>query len=218
MNRAAAIERAGASRVLLLSGWMGTELPAYFYDDVAAIKGGTGLEVYGGFGYLGKESVSRLKESGMDGYFCGLVMPNRAVVKRGRAGDDFDARLRTAGYVKGCGLKLWSGFVFGVGEAPEDIAYGLRLFKELEADALYLNPLVPSPNTELEGADPPNMLAWATLLAVARLRFPGLDLFTKPEYTQWAFRAGANAFIHTPPDASSIEKYRQMVLRIFEDK
>jgi hypothetical protein len=37
-KRAMAIERAGISRVLLLSGWMGPEVPPYFYDDIRASR------------------------------------------------------------------------------------------------------------------------------------------------------------------------------------
>jgi biotin synthase-like enzyme len=92
------------------------------------------------------------------------------------------------GYAKEYGLKVWSGFIFGVGETAGDIDYALDIFDELKVDALYLNPLVPSPNTEMENAPPPDLRQWAGLLARARTRFPGLDMFTKPEFATLAFR------------------------------
>jgi biotin synthase-like enzyme len=212
-NRAIAIEQAGISRVLLLSGWMGPEVPPYFYDDIRAIKDSTHLETCGGFGYTGKASLSLLKSAGLDSYFCGLEMPNRSLFKEVRPGDDFDARLDTIRYAKEYGLKVWSGFIFGAGETASDIDYALNMFDELAVDSLYLNPLVPSPNTEMEDAPPPDLLEWSKLLAEVRIKFPGLDMFTKPEFAPLAFQSGANAYIHAPAETSAIAKLKEIAMQ-----
>jgi biotin synthase len=91
--KARAIKEAGAQRILCLSGWMGPDLPDYFYDGVKAIKEESGLEVCGGFGYTSRNSLSLLKAAGMDSYFCGLEIPNKKLFTKIRPGDSFTARL-----------------------------------------------------------------------------------------------------------------------------
>jgi biotin synthase len=192
------LEELGIKKVHVPSGWMGYDLPNYFYDYVKEIKENTELELIGFSGAINENSLRKLKEAGIDGYWCGLETLNKRVFNQLRPGDNLDERTKTLWKAKELGLKVWSSFLVGVGETPEDIMRQIDLFRELAVDNIMIMPLSPAPYTAMEKCNPPNPYWVAKVVAVTRVSLDkpdimlrGLDLSS----LSWGLRAGVNGFV-----------------------
>ncbi len=223
--KAALAGKAGLPRIHMPSGWMGYSLPDYFYEYVRAARQKTDSEIFGFCGPVNRESLSKLKAAGMDGYWCGIEIPNEALFRQIRPGDNFQARLKTLREAKELGFKTMSGFLFGVGETQDDIIKGIELLKELEVDSVLVSPLKPMPYTEMEKCSPPNPYTWAKTLAITTVYLEKADIFTSPEMAHWGIRAGANAFLpvfpkghgQATPGMEELGKMRQRVYQSPDD-
>lgn len=187
----------GIKKIHVPSGWMGPEVPEYYYDYIAAIKAESAAEVYGYFGPVSRECLVRLKQAGMDGYWTGIEVMNEQAFHALRPGDSLESRLRTLRETKELGLKLWSSFLMGVGETDEDIARSIEFLRDLGAESVMVVPVKPIPFTEFERADFPNPYRVAKTMATARIALPeAVDIvsFAGMSYVEWGIRAGANAF------------------------
>jgi biotin synthase len=219
IDRARAARKAGIQRIHMPSGWMGYDLPDYFYEYVKAARENSGCEVYAFCGPINKKSLSLLKAAGMDGYWCGIEVPNETVFRQVRPGDDFQGRLRTLREAKELGLKTMSGFLFGVGETQDDIVTGIQLLKKLEVDSVTISPLKPMPYTEMEKFAPPAPYEWARAMAITTIYLEKASIFTSPDIAHWGIRAGANAFLpvfpknygQSTPGQEELIKMRQRV-------
>lgn len=186
---------AGIDRVFMPSGWMGYEVSDYFYDYITAVKENSKMEVFGLFGSVNKKCLIDLKNAGMDGIQCGLESPNEQVYRKFRPGGDALAdRKETLYAAREIGLKIWSGFIQGVGETQKDIIGGLEFIASLEVDSISILPFIPYPYTEMWGDNPPNPLQWARTVAVARIYCKETNIFTSHEtlYANYGRIAGAN--------------------------
>ncbi len=195
LKRTDVIAQAGVHRMVVASGWMGYDVPAHFCECIRAIKDRFNLEIFGLFGAVSPSSLAELKEAGMDGYQCGLESPNERVYRGFRpGGDSLEDRKHTLFAARNLGLKLWSGFLVGVGESRADIAAGLAFLDTLGLESISILPFIPQPHTKMWGANPANPLQWARVVAIARLLMPGPNVFFKPEgfYGDYAILAGAN--------------------------
>ena len=99
------------------------------------------------------------------------------------------------------GLKIWSGFLVGLGETEEDIARGFGLLSEFEPDSLSILAFTPYPSTDMAFEDCANPSRWARWMASARLLFPKANVFsdfTDGFYGAFAEHAGANGFYVFP--------------------
>ncbi|ODA42027.1 radical SAM protein [Desulfosporosinus sp. BG] len=200
--RTQVLVEAGIQRVFLASGWMGYEVPEFYYDCIHSIKEDSNLDVYGLFGALNRTSLLNLKRAGMDGYLCGLESPNEAIYKRFRpAGDTLTDRISALKTAKGLNLKIWSGFLVGLGETDEDVSVGLEILRGLEPESLSILPFTPFPNTEMWDENPANPLKWARAMAIARTYLRKPDLFsdqTEGFYQGYGILGGANGFYSFP--------------------
>jgi biotin synthase len=198
IKRAIELERVGIKQTHLPSGWMGYRVPDYYYDYVAALKQNTRLGLFGFFGAIDKESLSNLKQAGMDGYWCGVEVMNEAVFKKLRPGDNLKAHLETLSNTREMGLKVWSSFLLGVGETEVDIARGIEFLRELGVDAVMIAPLRPAPYTGMERCNPPNPYWVAKVIAATRIVLGEINIVTFAGFgsVEWGIMAGANGF-HT---------------------
>ncbi|MFH1638765.1 MAG: radical SAM protein [Chloroflexota bacterium] len=214
VKKAVELEKAGIKKTHAVSGWMGYEVPEYYYDYISAIKANTHLELYGQFGPLSKECLIRLKASGMDGYWTGIEVMNEKTFKNLRPGDSLESRLKTLRDTKELGLGVWSSFLMGVGETDDDIARTIELLQELGIDSLMVIPLKPVPFTEMEQAELPNQYRVAKAMAAARIAFGdqvNIMSFTGMSYLEWGIRAGANEFETSYPwEMAKINQMRRM--------
>lgn len=193
VQRGVAARAAGIDRMSAVSGCLGPDLPGYFYEYLSALKQAADIEIYALFTTLSRRSLELLKQIGVDGYYCSIESPDRTIFKKVRSHDDYDARIQSIKEAKELGLKVWSGFVVGLGEEPAHIARGIELLKELEVDAVQLNPLLPSPFTEMEAMNPPSPLLVAKAMAVTRILMPQADLICASDIREWGLVAGCNA-------------------------
>ena len=196
------LDKEDTDRIFLASGWVGYELPDYYYDYVRAVREKTDLEIYGLFGSVGKESLKKLKDSGMDGYLCGIESPNEEVYKAFRpGGDTLSSRIESLHATKELGLKLWTGFLYGLGEKDKDVKKALHLFKELAPDSVSILPFEPYPHTEMERCNPPNLYDWSRIVAIAGIFLNNVNMFTVSGSGStycYGLRAGTNGFYFFP--------------------
>lgn len=196
LKRAIELEKVGIKRTMTPSGWMGFHVPDYFCDYIASIKQETNLKLYGFYGAIDKESLSRLKAAGMDGYWCGVEVMNEATFKKVRPGDSLKAHLETLRNTKEMGLSVWSSLLLGVDETEADIARGIDFLKDLGVEAVMILPLRPSPYTGMEKYNTPNPYWVAKVVAASRIALGEIDIITYMGYSsyEWAILAGANGF------------------------
>jgi biotin synthase len=196
------LEEAGVTRVFMPAGWQGYNVPPYFREYVAAAREATNLPLFLLAGALSRESLVELKDAGLDGIFCGLESPSREAYRWFRpGGDSLDDRIATLEWAKELGLRVWSGFITGVGEDAEDRARGLEILSRYSPEALSILPFTPYPDTELVEAEPANPSEWARCLAAARLLFPSVSLFSDFSsgfYAAYASSAGVNGYYVFP--------------------
>ncbi|NMC60644.1 MAG: radical SAM protein [Candidatus Methanofastidiosa archaeon] len=196
IKKAIYVEKLGIKRTMMPSGWLGYDLPDYFYEYIRGIKEHTNLELIGFSGAINKESLFKLKKAGIDGYWCGLETLNKDIFEKIRPGDDLNARIKTLRNTKEMGLLVWSSFVLGIGENEEDIIRQINLLKELEADNVAIQPFRPAPYTEMEKCNIPSPYWLAKIIATTRLSLEKPDIATTSDFTSvvWGIRGGANAF------------------------
>jgi biotin synthase len=195
--------KAGATNLLIASGWMGYNIPEYFCDYTRAIKERFNAQAYGLFGAISLSSLKMLKEAGMDGYQCGLESPDpQTYLKFRPGGDSLEDRKTTLLDAKTAGLKIWSGFLIGLGIENQAVKNGLHFLKYISADSIAIQPFVPFPNTHLQTEDPANPYRWARLMAISRL-YAGEDtdiIATENSgaYENFMEMTGANGFFIFP--------------------
>ncbi len=202
LARTQVLVAAGVRRAFMPSGWMGYDLPDYFADFVRVVKENSNLEVYGLFGAINRSSLLRLQAAGMDGFFCGIESPNEAVYRSFRpGGDSLEDRKETILAASEIGLKVWSGFLVGLGETQEDIYAALAFFDEAGVDSLSILPFTPFPHTQMWGKDAVNPLYWARVVAVTRMALDKPDIFSPQEgfYADYGRLAGINGSYVFPP-------------------
>ncbi|WIV12639.1 radical SAM protein [Proteiniborus sp. MB09-C3] len=196
IERGKLMESIGVNRVFTASGWMGYTVPDDYPYYIEALKNNTNMEVFGLFGAIDKESLKILKSAGMDGYQCGIESPNENIYKRFRpGGDTLEDRLKTLHYVKDLGLKVWSGFLVGLGEEKEDVIKGLQILKDLEPESLSILPFTPYPFTNMMAENPANPLHWARTVAQAHVYIPTANVFSDMKvgfYGEYSVLTGAN--------------------------
>jgi biotin synthase len=198
IENARELEKIGIKRAHMPSGWMGYDIPNYFYDYVRAVKENSKLELIGFSGAINKKSLRKLKEAGIDGYWCGLETLNKRVFNQLRPGDNLDERIKTLWKAKELGLKVWSSFLVGVGETKDDIMHQIDLFRELEVDNIMIMPLIPAPYTAMEKCNPPNPYWVAKVVTTTRVSLDKPDIMLRAfdlSAISWGIRAGVNGFV-----------------------
>lgn len=196
--------KAGATHLLAASGWMGYEVPDYFYQYIQALKSHFDVEVYGLFGSIGADSLAGLRDAGMDGYQCGLESPDENIYRHFRpGGDSLSDRMRTLKDAKTVGLNIWSGFLLDFGLSDEAAMDGLKSLKDLSVDWIGIQPFVPFPHTEMQAENPTNPYRWARFMAAARLYAAEECGIVATEnagaYANFLPLTGANGFFIFPP-------------------
>ena len=131
-----------------------------------------------------------------------LESPSERVYQGFRpGGDSLEDRIRSFSYVREAGLKLWSGFLVGLGETPDEAARGIEILRAVQPESVSILAFEPYPDTEMAN-DPPTDLAWlARVNAVARIALPGVTYFftdhTEPFESTYGRRLGMNGSYET---------------------
>jgi biotin synthase len=168
---------------------------------VRAVREETGLEPCASLGSIGPDDLARLRDAGLARYhhnieaspahFGNLVTTHA-----------FAERVATARAAVEAGLSLCSGGIIGAGESREDrVDMGLAV-RDLGADSVPVNVLVPVPGTPLEGAPPLSAAEVLRTVAVFRLLMPGRNIKLAAgresalgDFQGMAFMSGANGIL-----------------------
>jgi biotin synthase-like enzyme len=200
ISRSLRIKQSGVDYIHILSGWMGTVLPIYFFDYIADMKKNTGLKIIADFAAVNRQDLITLKEIGVDCVSCSLETTNIGIFRALKPGDSYEARLKTLQDAKELGLKTATNLIIGLGESIDDIDTSIRLAEELSLSLLSMTSFVPTPFTETETWGRPKPYFVATVVAAARICMPELDIAasfgcdnTSVNYA-WGIKCGANTF------------------------
>ncbi len=164
----------GATRFCMGAAWRelkDRDLPK-IEAAIRAVKA-EGMETCVTLGMLSNEQARRLKEAGLDYYnhnidtspeFYGRIITTRTLRER----------LETLTAVRQAGIHICCGGIIGMGEEVEDRAAMLALLASLDPhpESVPINALVPVPGTPLENAPPLDGIAFARVIAAARITMP----------------------------------------------
>lgn len=196
---------AGASRFCMGAAWRTPRQKDLnvVLEMVRQVKA-LGLETCMTLGTLDDEQAQQLSTAGLDYYnhnldtspeYYGEIITTRS----------YDERLETLSNVREAGMKICSGGIIGMGEAPRDRASLLRQLASLSPhpESVPINMLVKVKGTPLENVEDLDPIDFVRAIAVARIMMPkshvrlsaGRELMN--ESTQsLAFLAGANSIFY----------------------
>lgn len=203
--QASAAKEAGASRFCMGAAWRSPrerdlEVVLEMVRQVKAL----GLETCMTLGMLDDAQAKRLAAAGLDYYnhnldtspeFYGDIITTRT----------YNDRLDTLGHVRQAGMKICSGGILGMGEAPRDRAALLQQLARLEPhpESVPINRLVKVPGTPLESVEDIDPLEFVRAIAVARILMPQSHVRLSAGREQMddstqalAFLAGANSIFY----------------------
>ncbi|WP_458527299.1 biotin synthase BioB [Onishia taeanensis] len=196
---------AGASRFCMGAAWRSPRQKDLdvVLEMVRQVKS-LGLETCMTLGMLDDDQAHQLSTAGLDYYnhnldtspeYYGEIITTRS----------YDERLETLAHVRDAGMKICSGGIIGMGEAPRDRASMLQQLASLSPhpESVPINMLVKVEGTPLENVDDLDPIDFVRAIAVARIMMPkshvrlsaGRELMS--ESTQaLAFLAGANSIFY----------------------
>ncbi|NKX54187.1 biotin synthase BioB [Arthrobacter mobilis] len=177
-EQAASGIRAGASRVCLVASGKGpTDRDV---DRVATMVAGLKqehpqVEVCACLGLLKDGQADRLKAAGVDAYNHNLNTSESNYADICTTHDYAD-RVRTVGKAKDAGLSPCSGLIVGMGETGEELIDAVFALRELDADSIPVNFLMPFEGTPLEGTWLLTPAHCLRILALVRFACPDTEL------------------------------------------
>jgi len=194
---------AGAEAFGLVAAWKGLkegpELDAVLTRIRELAATGRG-HVDGSLGHVPSDAVAqKLREAGLRTYNHNLeTAPSH--FSSICTTHSFQDRVDTIRRLKGAGIRICSGGIFGMGESPEQRVELALALREVEVDVLPMNFLNPIPGTPLETATPLAPLECIQTIAVYRMLLPTANIMVAGgrevnlrELQSWAHHAGANA-------------------------
>ncbi|SDL77071.1 biotin synthase [Modicisalibacter muralis] len=205
VEQARAAKQAGASRFCMGAAWRSPrERDLQVVLEMVSRVKALGLETCMTLGMLDDTQASRLADAGLDYYnhnldtspeFYGDIITTRS----------YADRLDTLASVRQAGMKVCSGGILGMGEAPRDRAALLQQLVRLEPhpESVPINRLVKVPGTPLENIDDLDPLEFIRAIAVARILMPKSHVRLSAGREQMddstqalAFLAGANSIFY----------------------
>jgi biotin synthase len=170
--------RAGASRVCLVASGKGpTDRDV---DRVASMVEGLKdehpqVEVCACLGILKDGQADRLKSAGVDAYNHNLNTSESNYADICTTHEYAD-RVRTVEHAKGAGLSPCSGLIVGMGESDEELIDAVFALRDLDADSIPVNFLMPFEGTPLEGTWLLTPAHCLRILALVRFACPDTEL------------------------------------------
>jgi biotin synthase len=199
---AGAAKRLGAGRFCIVtSGRRPTRKEfSHLADMVSAVRD-LGLKPCATLGLIGPEELGALKRAGLHRYHHNLETSERFFPEMCSTHTYHD-KLKTIGAVKAAGLSLCSGGIFGLGEAWEDRVDMALALRDLGADSVPINFLVPMEGTRLGGLEPLPPLEALRIVSLYRFLLPekeirvcGGRLQVLGEFNSFVFMAGADGLL-----------------------
>lgn len=144
-------------------------------EAVREIKATMPLKICACLGILKPDQAERLKEAGVDRYNHNLNT-SRAHYANITTTHTYDDRVATVEAVKRAGISPCSGVIVGMGESDEEIVETAYALRELDADSIPVNFLVPIPGTPLEGRNDLTPMKCLKVLAMFRFICPSKEI------------------------------------------
>lgn len=148
---------------------------AILTETLSKMKDSVGMERCASLGMLGKETLRKLKDSGLQSYHHNLetsrtYFPNICTTHK------YDDDVEVVKTAKEVGFYVCSGGLFGLGESWHDRVELAQTLKELDVDSIPINFLNPRPGTPLEGASNLTPRECLKIIALFRLMLPKKDI------------------------------------------
>lgn len=144
-------------------------------EALKSMKDEVEMERCASLGILTRETLLKLRESGLESYHHNLET-GRSFFPNVCTTHEYDRDVEVVRTAKELGFHVCSGGIFGLGE---DWAVRVELFatlKELEVDSVPINFLNPRPGTPLAGAKNLTPFECLRIIALGRLMMPTVDL------------------------------------------
>ncbi|GAA2343643.1 biotin synthase BioB [Saccharopolyspora halophila] len=168
----------GASRVCLVASGRGPS--DRDVDKVTSIVGELkekhpGVEVCACLGLLGEGQAEQLERAGVDAYNHNIntAESNHENIVQTHTYDD---RVDTVQKAKSAGISPCSGLIAGLGETDEQLVEALFALKELDADSIPVNYLMPFEGTAFENTWELTPARCVKILAMARFVCPDKEV------------------------------------------
>ncbi len=133
------------------------------------------VEVCACLGILKDGQANRLKTAGADAYNHNLNTAE-SMYPEICSTHDFDERVATVQQAQASGLSPCSGLIVGMGESHEQLVEAVFALRELNADSIPINFLMPFDGTPLEGTWNLTPLACLRILALVRMACPDKEV------------------------------------------
>lgn len=168
----------GATRVCMVSSGRGPSDRDIdkVVEMTEALKGSyEGVEICACLGLLKDGQAERLKAAGVDAYNHNIntAESNHDNIVQTHTYDD---RVDTIGKAKSAGLSPCSGLIAGLGETDEQLVEALFALKELDADSIPVNFLMPFDGTPYENTWELSPIRCVKILAMARFVCPDKEI------------------------------------------
>ena len=178
LEQAGAGLRGGATRVCMVSSGRGPsdrDIDKVVEMTSALKDAHEGVEVCACLGLLKGGQAERLKAAGVDAYNHNIntAESNHDNIVQTHTYDD---RIDTIGKAKEAGLSPCSGLIAGLGETDEQLAEALFALKELDADSIPVNFLMPFDGTPYENTWELSPARCVKILAMARFVCPDKEI------------------------------------------
>ncbi len=152
-------------------------------------------------GLLGEAELRMLADAGLHRYHHNLETSRRFFPEVCRS-HSYEDKLNTIEAVKRTGLSLCSGGIFGLGEEWEDRVDMALTLRELGADSVPINFLVPVKGTPLGEAEPLSPMEALRIISLYRLMLPDREIRvaggrvqTLGEFNSFVILAGADGLL-----------------------
>lgn len=170
----------GASALGLVTATRGFEDGSKAFDHVLAgvraVAAAGHTEVHASLGFVTREGLQTLKDSGLTELNHNLES-GRDFFAKIVTTHTYDQRIQTIRDAQALGLRTCVGGIFGMGEGPEDRADLALELRALDVDEVPLNFLVPVDGTPLADRTPLPPLEMLRIIACFRLALPRQNIF-----------------------------------------
>ncbi|MBI5642738.1 MAG: biotin synthase BioB [Deltaproteobacteria bacterium] len=144
-------------------------------DTLSAMKGSVGMERCASLGILARETLKKLKDSGLESYHHNLET-SRSFFPNICTTHGYDEDVEAVKAAKETGFFVCSGGIFGLGETWKDRIELASTLKELDVDSIPVNFLNPRPGTPLEKSHNLTPFECLKIIALFRLMLPAKDI------------------------------------------
>jgi len=148
---------------------------ALMEKTLSAMRDSTEMERCASIGMVGRETLKRLKEAGLQSFHHNLET-SRSFFPNICTTHDYDDDITAVRTAKELGLYVCSGGIFGLGESWAHRVELAATLKSLDVDSIPVNFLNPRPGTPLEEATNLTPREGLMIIAILRLILPDKDI------------------------------------------